>query len=91
MTAPSYAMSWQLEGGTREAGRVEVTEHGVDFDSPRHAERIRFAELTEIRLAHGLLHLGRVAKPALIVASLDGPGALRELADRLTVAAHLPG
>ena len=84
-------MSWQPEGGPREAGRVEVTENGVDFESLRHAERIRFAELREIRLAHGFLRLERFAKPALIVASLDGPGALRELADRLAVAAHLPG
>jgi hypothetical protein len=91
MTARTYAMSWQLDGGAREAGRVEVTEHGIDFDSPRHAERIRFAELTVIRLAHGVLRLERHSKPALIVASLDGPGALRELADRVAVAAHLPG
>ena len=84
-------MSWQLEGGPREAGRVEVGERGVDFDAPKHAERIRFAELTAICLSHGELRLERLAKPALVVASLDGPGALRELADRLSVAAHLPG
>jgi hypothetical protein len=91
MTARTYAMSWQLDGSAREAGRVEVTEHGLDFDSPRHAERIRFNELTGIHLAHGLLRLERLAKPALCVSSLDGPGALRELADRVIVAARLPG
>ena len=84
-------MSWQLESGAREAGRVEVTDRGVDFESPRHAVRIRFGELRDVRLSRGELRLERFAKPTLVVASLDGPGALRELADRLAVAAHLPG
>ena len=84
-------MSWQVEDGPREAGRVEVTESGVDFESPRHAERVRFGDLRHIGLSHGYLRLERFAKPALVVASLDGPGALRELADRLAMAAHLPG
>ena len=90
MSPVSYAMFWWIEGGPRQAGRIEFGEDSVSLSAttPDAAvDRIGFRELVSILLEGGMLHLERGGKPPLHIGSLDTPGALRELADRLTVAA----
>ena len=92
MTPASYAMFWWMEDGVRRAGRIEF---GDDFVSlaattphPAEEERIRFRDLAAVLLDRGLLHLERGGMPSIHIGSLDTPGALRELADRLSDGLH---
>ena len=90
MSPASYAMFWWIDGGPRRAGRIELDDDFVELSAttPSAAvDRIGFRELASILLEGGVLHLGRGGKPLLHIGSLDTPGALRELADRLTSAA----
>ena len=73
----SYAVAW--EGN---AGRAEVSERGLELTSRESAELIPFTGIGNLALTRGALQID-----ALTLRSLDGPGALRELADR--VAARL--
>ena len=73
----SYAVVW---GG--KAGRAELSERGLELTSRESAELIPFADMPGITLTAGALQIG-----GLTLRSLDAPGALRELADR--VAARL--
>jgi hypothetical protein len=90
MSPASYAMFWWIEGGPRRAGRIELGDGFVSLSATTPGagvDRIGFRELASILLEGGVLHLGRGGKPLLHIGSLDTPGALRELADRLTTAA----
>ena len=73
----SYAVTW---GGN--AGRAELSERGLELTSREAAELIPFASMANLTLTGGSLQID-----ALTLRSLDAPGALRELADR--VAARL--
>jgi hypothetical protein len=95
----SYAIYW-YEGtlGPRYAGRVELTDSsmklcGSTFDH-RLLESIAFDDIASVRLSAGRLLITRRGGAALELGSVDGPGSLRELADRLasalTLAAVLP-
>jgi hypothetical protein len=89
MSPASYAMFWWNDGGPRRAGRVELGDDFVSLSAttPGAAvDRIGFRDLVSILLEGGVLHLERGGKPLLHIGSLDTPGALRELADRLTSA-----
>jgi hypothetical protein len=90
MSPASYAMFWWIDGGPRRAGRVELGDDHVSLSATTPGagvDRIGFRELASILLEGGVLHLGRGGKPPLHIGSLDTPGALRELADRLSSAA----
>ena len=87
MTPASYAMFWWMEGGARRAGRIELGDDFVSLSAttPDPAEeRVRFRDLAAVLLDRGLLHLDRGGMPSIHIGSLDTPGALRELADRLS-------
>ena len=86
----SYAVSWNgIEG--RCAGRLDVGDRAATLvgatRGTRCDETIAFDEIGSVRLERGRLHVDRRAGGALWIASLDGPGALREIADRLAAAA----
>jgi len=91
MTFPSYAMFWWADGDIRAAGRVELSAGHVVFVATTPAplvEHIPVDDLGRIVLDRRTLHLERAGLPTIHVGSLDGPGALRELHDRLVEAAH---
>jgi hypothetical protein len=91
MTPASYAMFWWFDDGARRAGRIELGDGFVSLSATTPApgtDRIGFRELAGILLDRGLLHLERGGKPTIHIGSLDTPGALRELADRLTAGLH---
>ena len=84
-------MFWWVDDGARRAGRIELGDDFVALEAttPSPAvDRIGFRELASILLDRGLLHVERGGKPTIHIGSLDTPGALRELADRLTNARH---
>jgi len=91
MAPASYAMYWWIGEGPRSAGRVEVDDDAVSFAAttpePR-VDRVGFRDLSRVNLERGVLHLDRQTDAPMHVGSLDTPGALRELADVLSHAAH---
>ena len=88
MQHPSYAVFWDGPGGERYAGRLELLPGGAVLTGgagrERTEEAISFEDVTGVRLGNGRLDIRRRAGRALSLGNLDGPGALRELADRLT-------
>lgn len=85
-----YAVAWSGVDGTRCAGRLDVgdgaaTLVGAARGDRRH-ERIEFDDIAGVSFERGRLHILRRAGVALSIASLDGPGALREVAERLASA-----
>ena len=95
----SYAIYW-YEGalGPRYVGRVELTESSMELSGStfdhRLLESVAFDDIASVRLCAGRLRITRRAGVALEVGSVDGPGSLRELAERLAsvtaLAAVLP-
>lgn len=80
-------MFWWIGDGPRSAGRVEVDSESVALAATTPAsglERIRFRDLGRVLLDRGTLHVERRAEPVVHIGSLDTPGALRELAERLS-------
>ena len=69
----TYAVAWEGH-----AGRAELSDRGLDLKSREGTHRIPFATMATLTLARGSLQID-----ALTLRSLDGPGALRELAYRL--------
>lgn len=84
-------MFWWIGDGPRSAGRVEVEADSVSLAATTPGSfttRIRFRELAQVLLERGLLRVDRRTEPSVHIGSLDTPGALRELADRLSDAAR---
>jgi hypothetical protein len=89
MQPVSYAMTWNVGDGPRLAGRIELGADAVELtaSSPQGpVERIAFPEIAGVVVTRGVLFLRRVAGPELRIGSIDTPGALRELADRVSAA-----
>jgi hypothetical protein len=87
MAPASYAMFWWIGDGPRSAGRVEVDAESMSLSATTPGSavtQVGFRELVRVLLERGLLHVERRAEPAVHIGSLDTPGALRELADRLS-------
>jgi hypothetical protein len=88
----SYAVYWNEGAGARFAGRLDL-EPGCAQLAGRTARggrtlvRVLFGDITSVWYGRGRLHVERRAEPALEIGSVDGPGALHELADRLRAAA----
>lgn len=83
-------MAWSGIDGTRCAGRLDVgdgaaTLVGAARGDRRH-ETIPFEDIARVSVERGRLHIVRRAGAAFWIASLDGPGALREVAERLATA-----
>jgi hypothetical protein len=94
MQPVSYAMTWFVTDGPRRAGRIELQADGVELtaSAPRvPSERIAFPEIAGVVVARQLLQLRRVAGPDVWIGSVDTPGALRELADRVSAAIGTTG
>jgi hypothetical protein len=91
MAPASYAMFWWIGDGTRRAGRIEVGDDHLDLASTSPTDevaRIGFADVARVLLERGLLHLERRGHTTVHIGSLDTPGALRELANRVSDAAR---
>ncbi|HVU77902.1 MAG TPA: hypothetical protein VHC67_09995 [Gaiellaceae bacterium] len=87
----SYAMCWWLGDGPREVGRVEVEDGSVAFTTTSPVSRVEcvsFGDLREVVLSSRLLRVERANGLPYRVASLDAPGALRELAELLAAASE---
>jgi hypothetical protein len=91
MRDPTYAVYWNELDGRRFAGQMALGSSfaelaGATPDGRRSQQRILFDEIDAVDYARGWLELRRRAGPELRIGSVDGPGALRELADRLQAA-----
>jgi hypothetical protein len=89
MEPASYAMTWNVGDGPRRAGRIEVRADAVELTASARSvpvKRITFAEIAGVAVARGVLHVRRFAGPELRIGSIDSPGALGELADRVSAA-----
>ena len=82
-----YAVSWNGVDGTRCAGRLDVGDGSARLVGAsrgvRRDETITFDDIASVRLERGRLHIDRRVGAALLIGSLDGPGTLREVAERL--------
>ena len=84
----SYAVYWNEAGGRRYAGRLELEPGYAQFaGGSRHGARrlfrIYFDDLEAVHCRGGRLRIARRSEPELVVGSVDGPGTLHEVADRL--------
>ena len=95
----SYAVYWyESELGPRYAGRLELGDSSVELSGSAPGRRfldcISFEDIASVRLSAGRLRIFRREGAGLEIGSVDGPGSLRELAERLasvlTLAAVLP-
>jgi len=80
-------MFWWVGDGPRTVGRVELDGASLSLaatSSGGGTERIGLRELARVSLERGMLHVERHAEPPVHIGSLDKPGTLGELADRLT-------
>ncbi len=86
-------MFWWVDDGPRAAGRIELSQQHVALAATTPTpivEHIAFNDLAHILLERGTMHLERHGLPTVHVRSLDTPGALRELHDRLLVSRCSP-
>ena len=86
-------MVWWIGNGPRRAGRIEVDGDRVSLAATTPGapvESIRFRDLVRVLLERSVLHLERSGGEPVHIGSLDTPGALRELADRLSDASTAP-
>ena len=84
----TYAVSWNELDGARFAGRISLNSafaelEGGASDGRRTRRRIRFDEIASVRYERGRLHVWRRCGAPLRLGSVDRPGALRELGERL--------
>lgn len=90
MFGSTYAVMWDGTNGTRCAGRVALDGASVIFSGGSNGsdrtEWISFREIEEVSVYRGRLRLMRRDAPSLWIRSLDAPGALRELAERIALA-----
>jgi hypothetical protein len=89
MGLKTYAVFWDAPGGVRCAGRLDLYAGGVTLKGAasgvRSEETLELAEITRLQLSGGRLHIKRRGGRPLTIGTLDGPGALRELAEGLSV------
>ena len=84
----TYAVYWNEPDGSRFAGCMSVGPsfaklEGATCSGGRASRRIGFEEIASVRYARGWLHIWRHDGAPVRVGSVDRPGALRELAERL--------
>jgi hypothetical protein len=89
MFGSTYAVSWEGAGGRPCAGRLGMDGRGLSLTGASNGchveEAIPFREIDSVRIEAGRLQVRRRNGRSLSIASLDAPGALRELAERLAV------
>jgi hypothetical protein len=84
----TYAVYWNEVDGARFAGRISLGSafaelEGGASDGRTMRRRIGFDEIASVRYERGRLHVWRRCGAPLRFGSVDGPGALRELSERL--------
>lgn len=84
----TYAVYWNEPDGSRFSGRISLGSafaevDGAASDGRRTRRRIEFEEIASVRYERGRLHVWRRCGPPLRFGSVDRPGALRELSERL--------
>lgn len=95
MQEETYAVYWTDEpDGRRYAGRIALHDDhavlsGSGANGRRSFYRLFFDELVSARYERGRLSLRRRSAPTIHVGSVDKPGALKELADRVQAALAL--
>ena len=89
MFGATYAVSWKGEGGKRCAGRLDMDERALTLTGAANGcqmeEAIPFEEIDDVRIKAGRLEIRRRNGRSVEIGSLDAPGALRELVDRLVM------
>jgi len=91
MAEKTYAIYWSdAPDGFRYAGRIAVHSGYAEFSGSgsgrRSLYRLRFDEIASVRYQRGRLQLHRRAGEPIWIGSLDGPGALKELENKLQAA-----
>jgi len=84
----TYAVYWNEIDGGRFAGRISLAASSAELeggasDGRRARQRIAFTDIASIRYERGRLHVWRRGGAPLRLGSVDRPGALRELGERL--------
>jgi hypothetical protein len=83
----TYAVYWNELDGARFAGRISLGASFAELEGTgggrRLRRRIAFEEIASVRYQRGRLHLWRRNGAPLRLGSVDRPGALRELGERL--------
>jgi hypothetical protein len=82
----SYAMTWHIGDGPRHVGRIEVRADAIQLTAtaPAHARwDVPYDGIATIELERRVLRLRTGALPEIRISSIDRPGALRELAERI--------
>jgi len=83
----SYAVCWSEGAGPRYAGRLELTDASAKLDGAavglRRFESVPYSDIASVSLDAGILRVGRRRDTDIDIGSVDGPGALHELADLL--------
>jgi len=92
MSASTYAVSWMTARGAPCAGRLGLDRHGLTLNGASKGspvtQEIGFDEIEDVRVDAGRLQVTRHDGRSLTIGSLDAPGALWELAERLARAAR---
>lgn len=91
MFGSTYAVSWNGVNGNRCAGRLDIDGHALILTGASNGchvkEAIPFREIDDVKIESGRLYVTRRNGRALFIGSLDAPGVLRELAERLAASA----
>jgi hypothetical protein len=92
MSASTYAVSWLTPAGKPCAGRLGLDCFGLTLTGATKGcpvrQAIAFDEIEDVQVEGGHLQLKNRDGRSLTIGSLDAPGALRELAERLARAAR---
>jgi hypothetical protein len=84
----TYAVYWNDLDGARFAGRLSLNAscaelEGGASDGRQTRQRIAFDDIASVRYERGRLHVWRRSGAPVRLGSVDRPGALRELSERL--------
>jgi hypothetical protein len=89
MFGSTYAVSWKSAGGKRCAGRLDMDGRELTLTGAASGchieEAIPFEDIDDVRIKAGRLEIRRRNGRSLEIGSLDAPGTLRELANRLVM------
>ena len=88
MRRGSYAVWWKEGDGPRHVGKLEVARlHALLSGSGSRRVAVPLDQITAVEWQRGEVLVTRQAAPTLQIGSLDAPGALREVANRLVPSA----
>jgi hypothetical protein len=91
MRRGSYAVWWREGDGPRHVGKLEVARlHALLSGGGSRRVAVPLDQITAVEWQRGEVLVRRQAGPALQIGSLDAPGALREVANRLVPSVATP-